>query len=226
MTEPVEIDDPFADAIVAHVTKHLGPVTNVFHEIQPDQVKLDLLVVGPTDARPYTTLVTCGMSERPMRVPIEDPDDLGRVPELRLAELMLCLPPDWPLTAESFRQPEHFWPIRWLKALARLPHRQGGWLGLGHTIPNGEPPVPFASNTSFCCWLVDEPVLSPPEFQKLREGEGDHVVNFYSAVPLYEEEMWVKLRKGGSALGQLLDRAKVNELIDVRRAQATAGPHA
>jgi hypothetical protein len=210
--EPIEAN---ANAIGEHVMAHIGPVTNVFHEIESDLVRIDILVVGPSDKRPFTTLVTCGMSDRPMRVPIEDPEDLGLVPELRYAELLLCLPPDWPLTSESFRDEANYWPVRWLKRLARLPHRCDGWLGVGHTIPNGDPPAPFAPNVPFCGWLVDEPVLLPTEVQKLRLS--DKVVNFYSIVPLYEEEMLLKLRKGSGSLAHLLDRAKVSELVEVGR---------
>jgi hypothetical protein len=210
-------DDPnaLADAIGEHVTRHVGPIANVFHEVKPHLVHLDVLVVGPTDERPYTTLVTCGMSVRPMRVPIENPEDLGRVPELRHAELLLSLPPEWPLTPDAFLNEDHYWPVRWLKRLARLPHIDESWLGLGHTIPNGDPPAPFASNTRFSCWLVDEPVRLPREVRKLRTG--DRAINFYALVPLYEDEMRLKLAKGGAALGQLLDRAHVSELIDLKR---------
>jgi hypothetical protein len=207
--------DTLANAIGEHVVKHIGPVTNVFHEIQSDLVHVDILVVGPTGARPFVTLVTCGMSERPMRIPIENPEDLGAVPELRFAELLLCLPPDWPLTPDDFRDEANYWPLRWLKRLARLPHAMEGWLGIGHTIPHGDPPAPLGPNTQFCGWLIDEPVLSPPELLKLRTG--DETINFYSAIPLYEEEMPLKVRKGSGALAHLLDSAKVSELIDIRR---------
>jgi Suppressor of fused protein (SUFU) len=210
-----EADADYVNAIGDHVVTHVGPVTNVFHELMSDLVRVDILVVGPHEGRPYTTLVTCGMSDRPMHVPIEDPDDLGRVPELRFAELLLCLPPDWPLTPEAFQIEDHYWPIRWLKKIARLPHQYESWLGLGHTIPNGDPPRPFAANTRFCCWVVDQPVLFPEEVRKLRVK--DKVINFYSIVPLYEEEMTLKLRKGGGSLSHLLDRAEVSELIDVNR---------
>lgn len=210
-----ESDDALADAIGEHVTKHIGPVTNVFHEVRSDFICLDVLVVGPSEHRPYNTLVTCGMSDRPMRVPLEDPDDLGRIPELRLAELLLCLPPDWPLTPDAFRDEANYWPVRWLKKLARLPHQMGGWLGVGHTVPNGDPPRPLAPGVGFAGWLVDEPVSFPPVLRKLRLA--DRVVNFYALVPLYPEEMDLKVRKGGAALGQMLDGAKVSELIDVNR---------
>ena len=216
MTDPSPADDPLANAIADHVAKHIGPVTNVFHEIKPAAVHLDVLVVGPTDARPYTTLATCGMSERPMRVPIENPEDLGVIPELRFAELLLCLPPDWPLTPDAFREEANYWPVRWLKRLARLPHQNDGWLGLGHTVPNGDPAAPLGPGVGFGGWMVDEPVLFPAELRKLRFA--DRAVNFYSVIPVYEEEMMVKLRKGGSTLARMFDQAKVTELIDVGRA--------
>ena len=208
-------DDLFVNAIGEHVVQHVGPVTNVFHEVVSDLVRVDLLVVGPHEGRPFTTLVTCGMSELPMQVPIENPEDLGLIPELRFAELLLALPPDWPLTAAAFKQEANYWPLRWLKTLARLPHRMGGWLGIGHTVPNGDPPRPLGPNVPFSGWLIDEPVLLPPQIQKLRVG--DRVINFYAAVPLYEPEMDLKLRQGGAALAQLLDRAKVSELVDIGR---------
>jgi hypothetical protein len=155
------------------------------------------------------------MSDRAMRVPIEDPDDLARIPELRFAELLLCLPAEWPLSIDAFKDEANYWPIRWLKRLARLPHQMDAWLGLGHTIPNGDLARPFAGNTTFSGWLVDEPVLFSPDSQKLRTAE--KVINFYSIVPLYEEEMSLKLRKGSGALSHLLDRAKVSELVDLKR---------
>src|SRR5439155_3323473 len=109
-----------------------------------------------------------GMSEFPMRVPIENPDDLGLIPEVRFAELLLALPPDWPLAPEAFNDEANYWPLRWLKKLARLAHRMDGWLGLGHTVPNGDPPRPLGPNVRVAWWLVHEPVLLPQEVQALR----------------------------------------------------------
>ena len=119
------------------------------------------------------------------------------------------------MTPDGFRDESNYWPIRWLKRLARLPHQMDAWLGLGHTIPNGDPPRPLGPKTEFCGWLIDEPILFPAEVQKLRVSE--KIVNFYSIVPLYEDEMSLKLRKGFAALGHLLDRAKVSELIELGR---------
>jgi Suppressor of fused protein (SUFU) len=217
MSDPA--DDSYANAIAQHVIRHVGPITNVFHEARPHLFELDILVVGPHEGRPYTTVVTCGMSELPMRVPIEDPEDLGRVPELRHAELLLALPPDWPLTPEAFQKEENYWPVRWLKKLARFPHLHEGWLGLGHTIPNGDPPEPFAANTRFCGWLVDQPILFAKELQTLRVA--GKAINFYAIVPLYQEEMTLKVRQGSGALGRLFDRAKITELVHPDRPSGT-----
>ena len=158
-------EDEYADAIGKHVVEHVGPVTNVFHEVNPNIVHVDVLVVGPHEERPYHTLVTCGMSERPMRVPIEGPEDLGLIPELRYAELMLCLPPDWSLDPATFTDESNYWPIRWLKRLARLPHQHGSWLSIGHTIPNGDPPHPLRESAPLAVGSSTSQSCSPRNFK-------------------------------------------------------------
>lgn len=213
--DEIEPDEAYWNALGEHLVRHIGPVTNVFREVRSDAVHVDVLVIGPRDERPYHTLVTCGMSERPMRVPIESPDDVGKVPELRFAELLLCLPPDWPLSPSDFKDEANYWPVRWLKMLARLPHQHDGWLGLGHSVPNGDPPRPLGPGVGFAGWFIDEPVLFPAEVRKFRFG--DRATNLYAAVPVYEEEMTLKVRKGRDALTTLFNRAKTTELIDVSR---------
>ena len=198
--------------------KHIGPITNVFHEIQSDVVRIDILVVGPHEGRPYTTLVTCGMSERPMRIPIEDPDDLARVPELRFAELLVCLPPDWPLTPEAFLQEENYWPVRWLKRLAACRISKTAGSASATRCRTATHRDRSRRNTQFCCWLIDEPVSFPQAGQKLRAI--DRAINFYSIVPLYEGEMAHKIEEGSASLGRRLDQAKVSELIDLNRPSA------
>lgn len=213
-------EDPIVNAIGEHVTKHIGPVANVFQERAWEGVQIDVMIIPPDEKREYLTLVTCGMSERPMRVPMENPEDLGLVPELRYAELLLCLPTYWPFSIEAFQNEENYWPLRWLKKIARLPHMHDAWLGLGHSIPNGEPAMPLAPNTEFAGWMVDQPVMFPKELQKLRLP--DRVINFYSIIPLYPDEMKFKLKNGSGHLSKKLDEAKVTELIDIERVNLCA----
>jgi hypothetical protein len=46
-----------------------GVVEFVLHEIASHLVGIHVYVIGPTAERPYQTLITSGMSERPMTVP-------------------------------------------------------------------------------------------------------------------------------------------------------------
>ena len=73
----------------------------------------------------------------------------------------------------------------------------------------------FADNTAFCCWLIDQPLSVPEAVRKLRVKE--KAINFYAIVPLYEQEMMLKLREGSGALARGLDRAQVTELINLAR---------
>lgn len=196
------------EAISNHIERHVGEIEMVFHELVSDLVHVDIHWVAPTDERPIHTLITSGMSDRPMVVP-DDCEDL------RFAELMITLPPDWPISQEAFEDESNYWPIRLMKMLARLPHEYETWLGVGHTVPNGDPAEPYSPDTDFSCALILPPVTLEDEFHEL-EVDGE-IINFYAIVPLYAEETDYKLKHG---LDKLLDRfgeADVGEVIEIGR---------
>lgn len=212
--EPAADNDASLAQITAHMEAHLGPVALVYHEIVSDLVHVDVHVLAPTAQRPYFTLVTSGMSDRPM-------SPASGAEECRYAELMLCLPPTWPIAlqpgqVETFDDETHFWPIRWLKLLARFPHEYDTWLWWGHSVPNGDPPEPFAANTRLSGVLLSTPVLAPPEFAALPVRE-DKTIHFFSVLPLYPEEMAYKLRHGAETLLDKLDRSGISELLEIDR---------
>ncbi|MGF7029291.1 hypothetical protein J2T17_000196 [Paenibacillus mucilaginosus] len=204
-------DEAAIQRITMHVEQHIGPVTNVFHEMVSDRVHLDILLVPPTPRRNYYTLVTCGMSNLPMTVP-------EGAENFRYAELMLCLPPAWAVTEEAFRKEEHYWPVRMLKTLARLPHDYGTWLYHAHTIPNGDPAQPYARSTKLAGMLVELPTIvdDPHAFFTLNMEPGK-AVHFFTLIPLYAEEMNLKLTQGTEALLEKLAQAGVNELVQPDR---------
>jgi hypothetical protein len=136
--------------------------------------------------------------------------------ELSYAELLLSLPPDWPLRQEDFKDERNYWPVRLLKMLARLPHEYDTWLGEAHTIPNGDPPEPYASNTKLCCAMLAPPLLVPDEFRELKVSP-EMRMHFYGVIPLYQEETDLKLKRGSEELYTRLDRQKISELLDVNR---------
>ncbi len=209
--EPVIGDSESIDAITQHVEQFIGEIDVVFHEIKSDLVHIDVCRVPPSDAHPYYTLVTSGMSERPMAVPEE-------AAPFRFAELMLSLPADWPLERGDFEDEAAYWPIRLLKVLARLPHEYDTWLGVGHTIHNDDetPPTPYASNTKFNCALLLPPILVDDGFRQLQTSP-DKTTHFLAVVPIYTEEINFKLKYGVEPLLEHFDRRKVTELLDVGR---------
>src|SRR5580704_12236807 len=158
--ELVDSMSPHLEAIVSHVEKHIGKPATVLHELVSDLVHVDIHVVAPTPKRNYYTLVTSGMSDRPMTVPDE-------FQKYRFAEVMICLPSDWPMEQEHWKDQRNYWPIELLKVLARFPHMYSTWLGPGHTVPNGDPPLAYAANTKMCCAFLLPPVLEGRDFWKL-----------------------------------------------------------
>lgn len=205
-------DEATIAQVEQHVERYVGKVETVFHELVSDLVHLDIHWVQPTPERNYHTLITSGMSELPMTVP-------EGAEEFRFAELLVCLPPDWPISQEAFEDENNYWPVRWLKILGRFPHEYETWLGPGHTVPNGDPPEPFAENTRFCCWMVASSVLFDEEFCTLEVGP-EKTINFYALYPLYKQEMDYKLRHGSEALLDALSRVCEGEVIDLGRRNA------
>ena len=215
--QPAIGDGDNIDAVTRHIETHIGPPDSVFHELVSDLVHIDIHIVQPRPQRNYYTLVTSGMSEKPMAVP-------EGAEELRYAELAICLPPTWNLEQESFKDEANYWPVRWLKILARFPHEYETWLGEGHTIPTGDPPEPYAPNTKLCCMMLASTALAPGEFHTLELT--DRNVHFYSLVPVYREEMDFKLKQGFEPLMERLHKIggpETFEIIDINRANACGG---
>ncbi len=197
------------EIISKHIERYIGPIEAVFHEIVSDLVHIDVHFVKPSQERPFHTLITSGMSDRPMAPP---PD----CREYAFAELMICLPPEWPISDEAFNNPNNYWPVEWLKRMARFPHEYQTWLFEGHTVPNGDPAEPFARNTKFCGWLLFPPALAPEEFHELKVSP-EKTIYFFSLFPLYESEMNLKLKKGTEELINRMADNDVCELIELGR---------
>jgi hypothetical protein len=183
----------------------------VYHELVSDIVHIDVLIVPPWQGRDMYTLVTSGMSDQPMSVPEEE----EFVDELMYAELVISLPSDWPLDKQNMRDENNYWPIRWLKKVARLPHEHRTWVGLGMTVRALEdermPP-----DCGFAGVVLGAPMLTNEEFCQLKVSGGP-IINFYSLVPLYQEEIELVCRSGLEALGERLGEDGGTELVNVGR---------
>ena len=193
--EVADADEALLAVVEEHVEQHIGPVESVFHELISDLVHVDVLQVAPRDERPWWTLVTCGMAARPMS-------------DSSFAELVMCLPPAWPLDEQQ-------WPLPLLQFLARLPHEYETHFAHGHTVPNGDPPEPLAPGTGLCGVIFAPPLLTDDAFATVERAEGD--IRILGVIALHADEMEYKLRRGSDALHELLDAAEVSELLDVGR---------
>jgi hypothetical protein len=134
--------------------------------------------------------------------------------ETPFAELSIALPPDWPESMESFRDERFFWPVRLLKHLGRMPHEGETFLWTGHTV-HGDRSQPYAPDTELCASLLVSPSIAPPQFAEFDVG-GGRSVRILGVLPLYAEELEVKLQHG---LPALLDLIAGSDLTDV------VGPH-
>lgn len=213
---PAEPDPVVRESFDDHVERLLGGDHWVWHEIVSDTVHLDVYRWPPTADRPFHTFVTSGMSDLPMTLP----DGARQAGVTDLAELMVCLPADWPVPAwnESWDDAAYV-PIRWLKNLARLPSEYDTWLGYGHSIPNGDPAAPLAPGSWLVGWVLLPPLTLPAEARSVPLPDGRRI-DLFAIVALTQAELDRKLRGGVEALFDGFEAAGVTEVLDLRRPSA------
>lgn len=192
------------DALDAHIQRYFGDYDSVLHEIVSPDIHVDIAVITPTKERDYYTLITMGMGAHRMNVP---PELSGYM--LERAELVICLPSDWKINDSDEKW---YWPLRWLKVMARLPGEHNTWLGFGHTVPNGEP---FADNTKLCCMLLSSLVQFAEDAGTCAMPDGSQVI-FYQMIPIYQEEVDFKLIHDTDALLERMTKEMLT-VIDINR---------
>lgn len=196
-------------ALEEHIETFVPGEGFVFHEIVSDKIHLDVHIRYPVPGRDYYVLITTGMSDLPMTVPPE-------VPECRYAELMICLPASWRLSEEDLKDQKNYWPIWWLKFLARFPHDFNTWLWMGHTLPNGDPARPLAPGVGFTGVLIAPPVTFADGFGTVNVRDGK-TVKILAVLPVYNDELDCKLTKGVNALLDLFDSNNISEVLEPNR---------
>jgi hypothetical protein len=198
------------EAIGEHIERHIGPILQVWDEEDSDRLHIDVFHVDAAADRPFQALITCGMSEFPMRTST-GAEAFG------YAELAILLPRDWPVTPESLADPSLGWPFWLLKQLARYPHANETWLGPGHTVSNpANPGVPFAPDTRQDSVILLPPSSTSSEFWSIRSMTGRRTY-FWGVDPLYPEERDLARRKGSGALLERFDAIGVTDVVSPRR---------
>lgn len=196
---PVSLDDDthfYTDgekqALERYITDTFGQIANVFDEIISVDIECRIYVINPTDTKPYYTLITGGMGAYQMNTP--DADTPSR------AELIIRVPSDWDLTSNKEKD---YWPIRWLKNLARQPLHQDSHLYSGHTLTTYT-----LADTDFEGLLVLEADDDNDNIACAVLSD-DKLILFYQLVPLYRQELQYKLDNGLISLMQKLEQAGV-----------------
>ena len=202
----------YRQEIVAHIEKHLGPITATFRREDSDS-PIDLLWLRPGANRPYHTLITLGLSDRPMDIP----DDVANKNAAERAELMIMLPPEWNISPDNLKSEQGYWPIAWLTMLADFARAPGNWLGTGYVFPNGEPMSEIA-DTPFSGILVLPPFVSHAHEACVFHSRDGTRLNLYALIPLYPGEIDLKSEQGLDVLLEHFDKTGINsEVVDIHR---------
>lgn len=205
--EPLGYEISHGDAVVmeavpAHLEARLGKLPQVFHEILSPSAHVDLYPFPAREGRNFHVIATTGMAEQPMQLPP------GSAADARV-ELLLTLPASWPLGQKEWLASESaFMPMRWLKRIARFHYETGRWLGEGHLLANGEPPIAIEEGSPY-----DSVVLASPAFLdgadrvRLRDGRE---VRLLHAIFLRPQERESLQREGWETFKARLDRNRLS----------------
>ncbi|HEX3359087.1 MAG TPA: suppressor of fused domain protein [Tepidisphaeraceae bacterium] len=198
------------EAITEHIKQHVGPTNGVFHEIISDQVHIDVIIVPPSDQFPEWTLVSSGMSDRPMK----SPKDSSKQAYM---ELLIRLPKEWILpNQDGWKKEENFWPIKFLKFVARFPHKYGAFLWVGHTLDNGQPAKTWSPAIPFKAAFLAPSRTLPEAFENLQITP-EKTIKFLALYPVYLEESALARREGSKALWQKFVEHTVTDIVDPNR---------
>lgn len=190
------------------IKDNYGDFDLVLHEKVSSGIHLDIAIVPPTEKHNYYKLVTMGMGSYLMNVP-----ESLKSYNLERAELVLFLPSTWDINSAK---EEDYWPIRYLKVLARLPIENHSWLGFGHTVSANNENTTYASNTNFCSIMLLTALNNQNSKLNLNlKNRGK--INFYQLYPLYKEELEYKMNHDSIALLNLINDKDLSPVLNIKR---------
>jgi hypothetical protein len=180
----------------------------VFDEIESEIIHRDIFFIKANQDRPYHILLSCGMSALPMNVP-KDTESSEYV------EIMILLPKEWNLEHDSFSDEKNYWPIRIMKEIMMSPHENKTWFGFGHTFGYEEDDK-FAEGVGFNSVMLAHSMELSDDFTQI-QLENEKVVDIYTLIPLYKEELEFKKKNGAYALLEHFDKFGIEEIVEIGR---------
>lgn len=177
-------DSDLMQAANDHTDAHFGKLPQVFHELVSPSAHIDLYPYPANGQRPFHVVATTGMAEQPMQVP----PGTGAPTHV---ELVVLLPPSWPLDHASWRKDVGYWPMQWLKRVARFHYESGHWLGEGHLLANGDPAAPIDAAHPYDSVLLAAPRALPESFAQvtLKDGRVVRYLCLYFLTPAERERV-------------------------------------
>lgn len=180
-----------------HYESHFGPLTEpVMHSTDVKTPHVDVYRFGPSEDRPFWTLITGGMSD--VRQPGLTDDTEGIAAR---AEIMMYV-----------QEPEN-WMFNVLKGLAEMPFDDDTHLHWYHTVQNGQPMT--AEPSKLTAFFFLPPYFESEDFDTL-EVSGD-AVNVLWLVPITEQEREYAVENGGQALEDIFDEMELEPVVDESR---------
>ena len=197
---PKEDVGKFAELREAVYQEFFGPSDLVSHESIPLIPHIDIWIHPPGfRGRNFFTLVTNGMSDIPMNLESEVTKSYSR------RELIIY-------TADH--QAAY---VSLLRNIARFPFEYSTWVGVGHTIPNGNPPAPMFKDSELVSVIFFPAMLDLEQTLPQRVVLNGDPVEFLWLVPLTQTELDFKLEHGIEALAEELGKAKDWPVLDPNR---------
>ena len=179
----------------------------VFHDAGSEDNHIDVYWIKPEpEYRPYSILITCGMSRYPMNTP------QGYT---RFLEVAMLLPPDWDLTDIRKKPKTISWPIFHLQNIGKMPHAEDTWVGFGHTIECNESYGDFFPGTGFNSSIILPSITLPETFTEILNG--NDLTTVYISLPLFPEELSYKLQNDSNALIEKFNIFNTPEVLNLSR---------
>jgi hypothetical protein len=181
----------------------------VFDDSGSIENHIDICWIKPNmEYRPYSILLTCGMSRNPMNVPkgLEDKKYL---------EIAMLLPSDWDLSDIKTKPDSISWPIHHMKGIGKIPVDQNTWIGFGHTIDYNKSKGDYFPDTKFTSSIILPSISLPENFVRIKKD--NDIINIFSAIPIYKEELDYKLVNDTNSLIEKFNEFEIKEILDTQR---------
>ncbi len=165
--------------------------------------EIPLLVIDLELRSPVTVLMTNGLSDYRMPVPLKEE---GK----EYNELYFCLPSYWEWEDRS--SPKMNWVFEWIQRLAKYVIENESWFGHGHTMPCGSDMRSLSETMKQNHLFLSNPMHLENEMAPVI-ADGKRIF-FLGIIPLFEDEMDYKQGKGTFKFVQKLMNKDVTEKLD------------